>query len=100
MFMTRLKTVLLPEPFGPMTPTTVPGATASDRRSTATSPPKRLLRPVISSFAVTPRVAGSLFLPGVGRDLAERSARLFRDALGIDRDLLAVLDLDDDGLDR
>src|SRR5687767_8720784 len=40
---TRLKTVLLPAPLGPMTPWIVPGVTVIERSVTACRPPKRLL---------------------------------------------------------
>ena len=37
--------VVLPAPFGPMTPTTSPGATVSDTALSAVRPPKRTLTP-------------------------------------------------------
>src|SRR6184192_2941949 len=41
--------VVLPEPLGPMRPRTSPRATVSDSASTATRPPKRLVRSAVSS---------------------------------------------------
>ena len=38
--------VVLPAPFGPIRPTTSPGRTSSDTSSTATTEPKRTVRPV------------------------------------------------------
>ena len=44
-----LKSVVLPAPLGPITPTTSPGATASDTSSRAVNPPKRTVTPATSS---------------------------------------------------
>src|ERR1700730_16353789 len=41
---TRLKTVVFPEPFGPINPVMLPVGTESEHESTATTPPKRLER--------------------------------------------------------
>jgi hypothetical protein len=38
-----LNTVVLPAPFGPMTPTTWPSGTAKETSSSASRPPKRTL---------------------------------------------------------
>src|SRR6266540_293400 len=43
--------VVLPAPFGPMTACSSPAGTASVISSDATTPPKRLVRPSISSSA-------------------------------------------------
>jgi hypothetical protein len=48
----RLSSVVLPEPFGPMRPSTSPGETASDMLLTATRPPNALVTPSTSSSAV------------------------------------------------
>src|SRR2546430_779319 len=44
-----LKSVVFPEPLGPITPTVSPSATTTSTPSRATSPPKRTVRPVTSS---------------------------------------------------
>src|SRR5256886_2856350 len=44
-----LKSVVFPEPFGPITPTVSPSATTTSTPSRATSPPKRTVSPVTSS---------------------------------------------------
>src|SRR5882724_650757 len=43
---TRSKSVDLPAPFGPITPTSSPGATANETSRLAITPPKRLVRPL------------------------------------------------------
>src|SRR5436190_385857 len=45
----RLMRVVLPAPFGPMRPNTCPGTTARSTSLTATTPPKRFVRPTASS---------------------------------------------------
>src|ERR1041385_6976019 len=40
----QLNTVVLPAPLGPISAVMVPRATSKDRSSTATSPPKRMVR--------------------------------------------------------
>src|SRR5271165_6098373 len=47
----RLRRVVLPEPFGPMRPSTSPGETEIDISLTATSPPNALVRPSASRSA-------------------------------------------------
>src|SRR5580700_2776418 len=47
----RLKTVVLPAPFGPISAVTLPCGTAKDTWSTARSPPKDLVRPTTSRAA-------------------------------------------------
>ncbi len=44
-----LTVVVLPEPLGPISPRISPRATASERPSTATTPPNRLTMPRVSS---------------------------------------------------
>src|ERR1700732_2801056 len=51
---TRLKTVVLPEPFGPISPVMLPSATDREQPSTATTPPNRLER-----FAISSRLIGT-----------------------------------------
>src|SRR2546429_5592045 len=46
-----LNSVVLPEPFGPITAWIVPCATESETPSSAVRPPKRLVTPVSSSSA-------------------------------------------------
>jgi len=48
----RLKTVVLPAPFGPMSPTISPGRTSKVRSETAVRPPKDLVRPETSRSAI------------------------------------------------
>ncbi len=59
---TRLKKVVLPAPFGPISPWIAPGATASDAPSTAFNPPKRLTRP--SALSIAPSRATQRCGPG------------------------------------
>src|SRR5215467_14828189 len=100
---TRLKTVLLPEPLGPMRPTTVAGSTSKEPFATARSPPKAFVNPATASrggrpAAVMPTSRSSLLLPGVGRRRNELAVGLGRDRGRVDRHLLAALDLDHDRL--
>ena len=56
---TRLNSVVLPAPFGPMTLTSSPSFTDSDSALTAVTPPKRRVRFAMSiSAAITPCPAG------------------------------------------
>src|SRR5882672_3128751 len=45
----RLMSVVLPAPFGPMRPSASPSAMLRSTRSTAVTPPKRFVRPTVSS---------------------------------------------------
>ncbi len=45
--------VVLPAPFGPISPTSSPSSTATATESTAQTPPKRTERPVVARTAVT-----------------------------------------------
>src|SRR5271156_168299 len=47
----RLSSVVLPEPFGPISPKTSPGETARDMSLTATNPPNAFVKPSTSSNA-------------------------------------------------
>src|SRR5262245_963716 len=49
---TRLKIVVLPEPFGPINPTISPSSTWRSKPWTACNPPKFFLRPTASSSAI------------------------------------------------
>ena len=49
----RLKSVVLPEPFGPISPVIVPAETVKEQSSTATTPPKCFDRPSTSRSALT-----------------------------------------------
>src|SRR5882724_4798968 len=59
---TRLKAVVLPAPFGPMSPRISPGSTSKERRETARSPPKSLVRSVTVSKGMG--VPSGPFRPG------------------------------------
>src|SRR5882762_2262509 len=48
----RLKTVVLPEPLGPMRPTISPSSIRRERSSTARRPPKSFVRPSVSRSAI------------------------------------------------
>ena len=48
-----LKSVVLPAPFGPMTPTTSPAATSSETSSSAVRPPKRTVTPSTRRSAIS-----------------------------------------------
>src|SRR5271167_1281761 len=61
----RLRSVVLPEPLGPISPRISPGDTASDMALTATNPPNALVKLATSSSAVM----ASAFLRHAGHDL-------------------------------
>src|SRR5215510_12721732 len=103
----RLKTVVLPEPLGPMSPTTVPAATSNEQSLTARMPPKILVSPDTASVGAASARDGlmrpggaSLLLPRVGRHRHELAPGRGHHRSGEDRHLLAALDLDHDRLDR
>src|SRR3954465_13007017 len=54
-FSIRLKTGVLPEPFGPMSPVIEPSGTTNEQPSTARSPPNCLTSPDTSSSGFLPR---------------------------------------------
>ena len=64
---TRLKTVVLPAPFGPMMPSISPDAQAMSTSSRARRPPKDFDNPSISSSADRPASAMSWRYPVAGR---------------------------------
>src|SRR5258705_11601663 len=71
---TRLTTVDLPEPFGPIRPNTSPRGTLRSRPSTARTPPKCLLSPLSSSIARLP-VANPHAFDGGYRRRIDKAAR-------------------------
>src|SRR5262249_56148568 len=93
----KLKTVLLPDPFGPMRPTAVPGSTSNEQLSTARMPPNRRVSPATRSSAIG---AVLLTLPRVGRQWHEPATGASSDVGRIDRHLLARLHLDHHRVDR
>src|SRR5262249_54598270 len=105
----RLKTVVLPDPLGPMRPTMLPVATSKEHSLTARSPPKSFVSPATASAGVSRGGAGapglmrpagvSLLLPRVGRHRHVLAACAGGHRGGINWHFLAALDLDDDGLD-
>ncbi len=66
---TTLNSVVLPAPFGPMTPSTSPGSTNSDTESSAVRPPKRTVTPSTSKRP-GPRPVPSTAVPPVRVDVA------------------------------
>src|SRR6185295_1638482 len=62
------KRVDLPDPFGPMMPTSSPGATSKETSRFAVMPPKRLVTPAIDR-----RRTGSA--PAAGADAGEQALR-------------------------
>ena len=74
---TRLNSVVFPDPFGPMSAVIDPRGTSNEQPSTAVTPPKRLVRPRTSSSAVT-----STGSPRAPRQDALRRARLRRRPAG------------------
>src|SRR5262249_43042712 len=105
----RLKTVVLPEPLGPMRPTMVAGAISKEQSLTARSPPNSLVSPLTASVAGPPRgadaaalmraVGASLLLPRVRRHRHVLAFRLGGDGRRINGHLLAALDLHHHRLD-
>src|SRR6266478_3568476 len=107
---TRLKVVLLPDPFGPMRPTISPSRTSKDTRLTARKPPKRLESSVATSIStptIVPSPSGNaarrecvadrLRAHGVDRGGGQRQDRLLSlDVAGPDHgDMLAGILHDD-----
>src|SRR6516165_10202721 len=92
----QLTSVLLPEPFGPISPSRSPGATESEMFSSATKPPKRLLRLSTSSRRPVTVMVRSQSWHGprrVGFDMTAAD-KIFRLALPI------VMDEPDDSVRR
>src|SRR5262245_12600901 len=59
--LTQLSTLVLPAPFGPISASSSPAATASETRSSTVRPPKRSVRPSIASSAI-PSPAAAILL--------------------------------------
>ena len=70
----RLKSVVFPDPFGPMTLTSSPAYTVSVMPSAAATPPNRLVRPSISSSGR----AGASAALGVAHESSTLPSRLGR----------------------
>src|SRR5690606_33415559 len=105
----RLNRVVLPAPFGPISPVTVPAPTANETSSTARTPPKRLTSPVPTSrggaaaggSAVRAWTVGMVGFLAVARQ-TDNSFRIAagtmtmpqtdRDAGGLGRDALAEVE--------
>src|SRR4029077_11032420 len=92
----RLNTVVLPEPLGPISPTTVAGATANEQSLTARRPPNDFVSPATASRGgsaawglMRPRGA-SLLLPRVRRRPDVLAVGLGGHLRRIDRHLLAA----------
>src|SRR5438876_4600040 len=60
---TRLKSVVLPAPFGPISPTISPASTSSDTSSTATMPPNRF----VTFCTVSSAIAGDYPMASIRR---------------------------------
>src|SRR6516162_8752112 len=84
----RLKTVVLPDPFGPSRPTISPSCTVKDTSSTARRPPKALVR-----FRTSSRGGWLTATPGRRRIQKGHGAQV----LGPDQFLLPRLPLHEDG---
>src|SRR5690349_15148307 len=66
-----LKIVLLPEPFGPISPTISPWSTLNETLLTAVKPPNRLTRPSTTSMA-RPALGPGHLLVAVGHARRQR----------------------------
>src|SRR5215510_7451720 len=53
---TQLNSVVLPEPFGPISPTISPGSTSKETPLSAVKPPKRLVTPETVSISTRERI--------------------------------------------
>src|SRR5205085_1348190 len=103
----RLKTVLLPEPLGPISPTMVPALTSNEQSRTADKPPNRLVSPCTESTGSSdlldvdagkkPSVSfeRSALLPGIRRSRLVLATLGIASRFRVHDDLLAVLNLDD-----
>src|SRR5829696_5249982 len=89
---TRLKSVVFPAPFGPMMALSLPLSSSRSTSSTATSPPKRRVKPWMRSEAPAHRL-----LRG---DPGGRRARLFIAALAVDKRRRQLLNATDDAARR
>src|SRR5436309_10533946 len=71
----QLNRVVLPEPFGPISPTISPSRTAKSTPSTATRPPKRLVTPLPSSTIIPLLLSTPLPARPAALDEAHHAAR-------------------------
>jgi hypothetical protein len=69
---TTLNRVVLPAPFGPMTPSTSFGSTRSETASSAVRPPKRTVTPVASNRPPVPVPAVPVLPTGTEPDAVGR----------------------------
>src|ERR687887_923841 len=74
--LTQLSTLVLPAPFGPMSANSSPAATASETRSSTVRPPKRSVRPSISSSAIPSPAAAILLDVAIASSLAALAAEI------------------------
>src|SRR5262249_18970779 len=74
--LTQLSTLVLPAPFGPISASSSPAATASETRSSTVRPPKRRVRPSISSSAIPSPAAAILLDVAIASSLAALAAEI------------------------
>src|SRR5215472_550137 len=74
--LTQLSTLVLPAPFGPMSANSSPAATASETRSSTVRPPKRRVRPSMSSSAIPSPAAAILLDVAIASSLAALAAEI------------------------
>src|SRR5215468_5937327 len=74
--LTQLSTLVLPAPLGPMSANSSPAATASETRSSTVKPPKRRVRPSISSSAIPSPAAAILLDVAIASSLATLAAEI------------------------
>src|SRR6516225_1655139 len=74
--LTQLSTLVLPAPFGPISANSSPAATASETRSSTVRPPKRSVRPSISSSAIPSPAAAILLDVAIASSLAALAAEI------------------------
>src|SRR5262249_9473336 len=80
--LTQLSTLVLPAPFGPISANSSPAATASETPSSTVRPPKRRVRPSISSSAIPPPAAAILLDVAIASSLTALAAEIeFLDVL-------------------
>src|SRR5262252_2565023 len=74
--LTQLSTLVLPAPFGPISANSSPAATASETRSSTVRPPKRRVRPSMSSSAIPSPAAAILLDVAIASSLAALAAEI------------------------
>src|SRR6266852_788487 len=72
----QLSTLVLPAPLGPISANSSPISTASDTFSSTVSPPKRKVRPLISSSAIPPSAPPILLDVAIAPTLAAPGAKI------------------------